>query len=55
VQKAATGRARQAAGPQAPARAAEPVARGAFGQRTDAAAPPASAPQNRADRRAKKK
>ena len=54
VQKAATGRARQATAPQAPARAAEPAARGAFGQKTEAPAP-ASAPQNRADRRAKKK
>ncbi|MEV7694800.1 preprotein translocase subunit SecA [Microbacterium sp. NPDC089189] len=52
VQKAATGRARQAT---APAAAPAPVAeapRGAFGQRTEA---PAPAPQNRADRRAKKK
>jgi preprotein translocase subunit SecA len=54
VQKAATGRARQATAPQAPTRAAEPAARGAFGQKTDAPAP-VSAPQNRADRRAKKK
>ncbi|MCC4909585.1 preprotein translocase subunit SecA [Microbacterium sp. cx-59] len=55
VQKAATGRARQAAAPVVPQRAAEPAARGAFGQKTDAPAAPASAPQNRADRRAKKK
>lgn len=53
VQQAATGRARQAA---APRRAPEPEpARGSFGQRTDAPAASAPAPQNRAERRAKKK
>jgi preprotein translocase subunit SecA len=52
VQQAATSRLRQAAASTAPAPA--PVAeapRGAFGQRTDTAAP-AAAPQNRAQRRA---
>jgi len=52
VQQAATSRLRQAAASTAPA--AAPVAeapRGAFGQRTEAAAPSA-APQNRAQRRA---
>ncbi|GAA3038780.1 preprotein translocase subunit SecA [Microbacterium dextranolyticum] len=48
VQQAATAKARQAAAPAEQAPAAE-APRGAFGQRTDA---PASAPQNRADRRA---
>ncbi|MDF2492247.1 MAG: preprotein translocase subunit SecA, partial [Microbacterium sp.] len=55
VQKAATGRARQATAPQAPTRTAEPDARGAFGQRTEAAEAPAAAANNRAQRRAKKK
>ncbi|MDF2554755.1 MAG: preprotein translocase subunit SecA, partial [Microbacterium sp.] len=55
VQKAATGRARQATAPQAPTRTAEPAARGAFGQRTEAAEAPAAAANNRAQRRAKKK
>ena len=53
VQQAATNRIRQAAAAAA-APAAAPAAeapRGAFGQRTDTAAP-ASAPQNRAQRRA---
>ena len=54
VQQAATGRARQATAPQAPRRAPEP-ARGAFGQRTEAPAAAPAAPQNRAERRAKKK
>ncbi|MGX1701324.1 preprotein translocase subunit SecA [Microbacterium sp. NPDC055357] len=58
VQRAATDKLRQAAaaaGPAQPAPTQPQGPRGAFGQRTDAAAAPAPAPQNRADRRASKK
>ncbi|QEW00582.1 preprotein translocase subunit SecA [Microbacterium caowuchunii] len=57
VEKAATGRARQATAAQAPAAPVREAARGAFGQKTEAAAPAATVPaaQNRAQRRAKKK
>ncbi|SIT88982.1 preprotein translocase subunit SecA [Microbacterium sp. RU33B] len=56
VQRAATDKLRQAA-TAASAAPAEPqeAPRGAFGQRTDAAAAPAAAPQNRAQRRAGEK
>jgi preprotein translocase subunit SecA len=52
VQQAATNRLRQAAGAGAAPVATQEPQRGAFGQRTDAAAPPQQAPQNRAQRRA---